>query len=257
MSGLYRMATNSLSSDITEYLYVALHSPHIVLSVFFFFQTFPSMSKAEYHKGSPWWLFLDTEDLLAFKMPQTEVLHVVKSGLRGRHAISDPRPMYCPLNVLLRYSRRTGGAQCAGAPSCCSMHIDSRLLSRSCETKRVWSTFRYAVWLTRPSKYRRIKWSVEIAGHIILLGTCKGTLWSSCNLFSCLITISIITTELFSMQDGDLYDRCRVHLFFVCIGPTESLLYIMIKMSHSSVTWSRRASLQVIKLLFQTYSRHF
>jgi hypothetical protein len=68
--------------------------------------------KAEYHKSSPSGLFLDLEYLLAaveksscFKMPQSELSHVVKSELRSGHVISDPRPIHRPLNVLLGYSR--------------------------------------------------------------------------------------------------------------------------------------------------------
>jgi hypothetical protein len=53
-------------------------------------------------------------------MPQAELSHDVKSGLRGRHVISDPCPIHRPLNLLLKYPR-TGGAQRIGTPSCCGM----------------------------------------------------------------------------------------------------------------------------------------
>jgi hypothetical protein len=142
------------------------------------------------------WRFISHSwESISLKISQSELAHVVKSGLRSCHAISDPRPIHRTLNVLLRCSR-TWGAQCAGAPSCFRMHVDSRPLWRSCETNYVWRMFRYAVWLTFPSKmHGSIKWSVEIAAYIILLGTCEGTLWLVCTWRGVLLAKLIVASS--------------------------------------------------------------
>lgn len=104
------MATETLYMSVRSYLQAPsilqtiFNVSHVRLDIFFHTDGSKSLKQSLTAVLRSSTIVRFSWEILFSTKPQSELSHVVKSGLRGGLILSDPRPVHRPMNLSSRYS---------------------------------------------------------------------------------------------------------------------------------------------------------
>lgn len=127
-----------------------IFSAHVLLDILFHLEEWIPQKKSLISVLGPWIFVRHSWEMFYSKISHSELSHIVRSGLRDGHAISNHQPIHFQLNVLLRYFL-TNGSWYDAAPSCYWISLLLfKTLSHSRGTVHICSrpVFRHTMWST-------------------------------------------------------------------------------------------------------------